>query len=61
MADDETRKKLEIEHPNKTFEELVESKMKRKGLSREEAVKDVFYTATKTNNDVNKELGLGGD
>lgn len=61
MADDETRKKLEIEHPNKTFEELVESKMKRKGLSREEAVKDVLYTATKTNNDVNKELGLGGD
>lgn len=61
MADEETRKKLDKEHPNKSFEELVESKMKRKGMTREEAIKDVFETATKTNADVNKELGLGGE
>lgn len=61
MADQETRKKLDKEHPNKTFEELVESKMKRKGMTREEAIQDVYDTATKTNADVNKELGLGED
>lgn len=58
MADEETRKKLEKEHPNKTFEELIESKMKRKGMTREEAVQDIYETATKTNADINKELGI---
>lgn len=61
MADEATRKKLDKEHPNKTFEELVESKMKRKGMTREEAIRDIYETATKTNADVNKELGLGGE
>lgn len=61
MADEETRKKLDVEKPNKTFEELVRSKMERKGMTREEAIQDVYDTATKTNSDVNKELGLGGD
>ena len=61
MADQTTRRLLDKEHPNKTFEELVESKMKRKGMTREEAVQDVFETATKTNADINKELGLGGN
>lgn len=61
MADEETRKLLEAEHPNKTFEELVKSKMDRKGMTREEAIQDVYDTATKTNANINKELGLGGD
>lgn len=61
MADQETRKKLDELKPNKTFEELVKSKMERKGMTREEAIKDVYDTATKTNADVNKELGLGGE
>lgn len=61
MADEETRKMLDFLRPNKTFEELVESKMKRKGLTREEAIQDVYDTATKTNADVNKELGIDGD
>lgn len=61
MADEETRKKLDKERPNKTFEELVESKMQRKGMTREEAIKDVYETATKTNEAVNRELGLGGE
>lgn len=53
--------KLETERPNKTFEELVTSKMERKGMTREEAIQDVFDTATKTNSNENKELGLGGE
>lgn len=61
MADEDTRKKLEEERPNKSFEELVTSKMERKGMTREEAIQDVYKTATKTNANVNKELGLNGD
>ena len=61
MADEETRKKLDKEKPNKTFEELIESKMKRKGMTREEAIKDILETATKSNVDVDKELGLGDE
>lgn len=59
MADEATRKKLDQERPNKTFEELVQSKMERKGMTREEAIEDIYKTATKTNANVNKELGLG--
>ena len=61
MADEETRKLLEAERPNMTFEELIASKMKRKGLTRKEALQDILKTATKTNKAVNKELGLDGD
>lgn len=58
MADQETRKLLDETKPNKTFEELVESKMKRKGMTREEAIQDVLDTSTKTNESVNKEFGI---
>lgn len=58
MADEKTRKLLEQERPNKTFEELIKSKMERKGMTREEAIEDIYKTATKTNANVNKELGL---
>ena len=61
MADEATRKLLDKERPNLTFEELVESKMKRKGMTREEAIADILKTATKTNANVNRELGLDGD
>ncbi len=61
MADEATRKLLDKERPNKTFEELIESKMKRKGMTREEAIRDILETATKTNEDVDKELGIGGE
>lgn len=61
MADEKTRKQLDTERPNKTFEELIQSKMNRKGMSREEAIQDIYKTATKTNENVNKELGLEGD
>ena len=58
MADVELRKYLDRIKPNLTFEQLVRSKMKRKGMTREEAIEDILRTATKTNADVNKELGL---
>lgn len=61
MADEDIRKKLDKERPEKTFEELVESKMKRKGMTREEAIEDIYKTATKTNENVNKELGIEGE
>lgn len=61
MIDEVARKKLEIERPNKSFEELVESKMIRKGMTRDEAIADIYKTAIKTNEAVNKKLGLEGD
>ncbi len=61
MIDQKMRRSLDNERPNLTFEELINSKMVRKGLSRDEAIKDIFETATKTNENVDKELGLGGD
>ena len=58
MADQETRKKLDQDSPNKTFDELITDKMNRKGMTRDEAVQDILKTATKTNAEVNKQLGL---
>ncbi|MBE6862814.1 MAG: hypothetical protein E7497_07975 [Ruminococcus sp.] len=58
MADQEKRKQLDITDPNKSFEELILDKMKRKNLSREEAIADILRTATKTRKSVNKKLGL---
>ncbi|MBU3203117.1 hypothetical protein KPL30_02835 [Clostridium algidicarnis] len=58
MKNQEERKELDIENPNITFDTLVESKMKRKNMSREEAIKDTLKTAMKTNKKVNKSLGL---
>ncbi len=60
MADEATRADLDRRRPNWSFEDLVKSKMERKGLTREQAVLDIYETATKTNEDVNKLFGLGG-
>lgn len=61
MLDTKGREKLDKDHPILTFEELIARKMKKKGLTREEAIKDIYNTSTKTNEDVNKEFGIGGD
>ncbi len=58
MADQEMRKELDITDPNKSFEELIASKMERKNMTRSEAVEDILKTATKTRKSVNKKLGL---
>ena len=58
MSDQKKRAELDKTDPNMSFEELVSNKMRRKGLNREQAVKDVLKTATKTRKTVNKSLGL---
>jgi len=58
MRDLKKRKRLDRDDPNKTFEELIADKMQRKGLTREEAMKDIIDTASKTRKSVNKLLGL---
>lgn len=60
MRDQEKRQKLDLTDPNKSFEELLEYKMAKKGLSREDAINDILATATKTRKSVNKMLGLEG-
>ncbi len=59
MRDQDARKILDQTDPIISFEELLSDKMKRKHLSRDEAVKDILNTAVKTRRSVNKELGLG--
>ncbi len=58
MNDTELRKELDKRHSNLTFDELVESKMIRKGLTREEAIQDIYETAPKTNKEVNAIWGI---
>ena len=58
MADTETAELLERYRPVPKFEELLRRKMRVKGISRKEALKDILDTACKTNEDVNKEFGL---
>ena len=61
MEDVEKRKELDRTKPNKTFEELIQHKMRSKGLTREEALRDIIKTASKTNAKINKEAGLDGE
>ena len=58
MRDLKKRKQLDRDDPNKSFEELIADKMKRKGLTRKEAMKDIIDTSSKTRKSVNKQLGL---
>ena len=61
MADFNMRTKLDTDNPNHTleeFENFVLDKMKRKGLTREEAYLDIINTTSKTNADVNKDLRI---
>lgn len=58
MKDQKARKELDLNDPNKTFEQFIEQKMERKGLNRDEAMKDILETATKTRKSVNRMLGL---
>ena len=58
MADQELRKRLDREKPMKEWEPAVADKMHRKGMSRQEAIEDIYRTAIKSNEGVNKKLGL---
>lgn len=58
MIDQKARKQLDKTDPNRSFEELIDSKMRRKNMTREEAIDDILSTATKTRASVNKKFGL---
>ncbi len=58
MKDQEERKRLDIQHPNETFEQTISRKMNEKALTREQAIADTLKTASKTNSGVNKKFGL---
>ena len=61
MLDTKKKKELYKNKPNKNFEELLKSKMERKKLTRQQALEDIYKTATKTNKTVNKEYGIEGE
>ncbi len=58
MADQNERRKLDVSDPNWEWEALIQDKMQRKGISREQAVVDIYETAVKSNRFVNNEFGL---
>jgi len=59
MADIPLRDRLNRIRPNVPFEQLLQSKMDRKHMTREEALHDLLRTSGKTNERVNQHL-LGG-
>ena len=58
MADKAARAKLDKNEPNKTFEQLLKHKIVKYGFSREQAIQDIYRTATKSNENVNKLFGM---
>ncbi len=58
MTDEETVKKLERTRPVPEWDELVADKMRRKAMTREQAIRDILETASKTNVNVNREFDL---
>ena len=58
MKDQELRRQLDQNDPNKSFEELLIGKMWGKNMTREQAVEDILRTATKTRKSVNEALGV---
>lgn len=58
MSDKETANMLEEKKPAPTFEKLLEDKMKRKGMTKDQALIDILLTASKTNSGVDNDFGL---
>ena len=58
MLNQKLRRALDETHPNPTWEGKIAEKMHKKGLTREEAIADIYETAMKTNPEVNRKLGL---
>ena len=58
MKDQELRRQLDQNDPNKSFEELLIGKMWGKNMTREQAVEDILRTATKTRKSVSEALGV---
>ena len=58
MENAKARDDLNNYYPNKDFESTVLDKMTRKSMTREEALKDIIGTASKSNKKVNDILGV---
>ena len=58
MADQTLRRQLDREKPMKEWEVLISEKMEKKNMSRNEAIEDTYKTSIKSNEGVNKRLGL---
>lgn len=58
MSNQKLRDYLDKTKPMREWEELIKDKMKRKNLTREEAIKDIYETAVKSNRHVNQKFGL---
>lgn len=58
MKDQKERLNLDRGHPILSFDELIAKKMTEKEITREEAIKDIIYTAKKTNKKVNEKYNL---
>ena len=61
IFDQKKRRELDANNPNPSFEEILAHKMNDKGLSYEQALQDIYETATKSNPKVNQRLGLEDD
>ena len=58
MRDQKARKELDEKYPSKTFEELVEHKKLKYGLSEEEAYQDILRSCVTTNKEFDKKAGV---
>ncbi|SHI90424.1 phage putative head morphogenesis protein, SPP1 gp7 family [Clostridium amylolyticum] len=58
MKDQEERKNLDTKHPNPSFEELIEHKKLKYGLSNEEAYVDIIRSSQTTNKKYDKIAGI---
>lgn len=60
MKDQTARKELDMKHKNPTFDELLEYKRKKYGLSESEAYEDIIRSSTTTNKKYDKIAGIEG-
>lgn len=58
MRNQKARKELDEKYPSKTFEELVEHKKLKYGLSEEEAYRDILRSCGTTNKEFDKKAGV---
>ncbi|MDE7436677.1 MAG: hypothetical protein K2N01_12780 [Lachnospiraceae bacterium] len=58
MKDQIARKQLDQNHPNTSFEEMIEHKMKKYGLNEQEAYQDIIRSSTTTNKKYDKIAGV---
>ncbi len=58
MRNQKARAELDREHPNPTFEQILEHKKRKYGLSDEEAYKDIIRSSGTTNKKYDKIAGV---